>query len=134
MIAAMCIGIIGATSIVVLPTGMVTLSWTHTVEGTRWEEDYGISNRELVLKEARIKRSGAGMDAPNDAVWSGGWWHYVPPLGPLPQIVLANSVFAPGYTVCWGGKCSHLNDMLARNDFVKLEPRPCNSDLSSAAD
>jgi hypothetical protein len=134
MIAAICIGIVGATSIAILPTDTVTLSWTHTVEGTRWEEDYAISNRKLVIREARVKRSGAGMDAPSDAMWSGGWWHYVPSLGPLPQVVLANSVFAPGYRVCWGGKCSQLNDMLARSSFVKLEPRPCNSDSSSASD
>src|SRR5215216_6403342 len=130
MIVAMCIGVIGATTIVVLPTDTMTLSWTHTVEGTRWEEDYAISNRELIVKEARVKRSGAGMDAPTGAVWSGGWWHYVPSLGPLPEVMFANSAFTPGYTMCWGGKCSQLNDMLASNSFITLEPRPCNSEPS----
>jgi len=127
MFAELCIALIGGASATVLPTDRLTLSWLHTVEGTPWEEDYVIRAGALVVTEARVKRSGAGMDPPSGATWSGGWWHYVPPLGALHEVTLANSSFAAGYTVCWGGSCQPLNRMVASGNFVKLAPTRCDA-------
>jgi hypothetical protein len=134
MISGLCIALIGIAGAVVLPTDTITLSWTHTVEGTPWEEDYVILNGALVVKQARVKRSGAGMDAPDGAVWARGWWHYVPSLGPLPEVVLANSSFAPGYRVCWDSQCRPLNATIAAGNFVKLAPAKCHSNRQPASD
>jgi hypothetical protein len=122
-----CIALITASTVTVLPANTLTLAWTHTVEGTRWEEDYAVVEGALVLQEARVKTSGAGMDAPANAVWTGEWWRYVPSLGPLHEVVLAYSAFAPGYTVCWHGTCRQLQTLIPTGNFAKMAPRPCTS-------
>lgn len=134
MIGGLCIAFVGISGAVVLPTDTVTLSWTHTVEGTPWEEDYAIRGGALVVTQARVKRSGAGMDAPDGAVWAEGWWHYVPSLGPLREVVLANSSFAPGYKVCWASQCRPLNTMIAAGNPVKLAPANCDSNTQLPSD
>jgi len=118
----------------VLPTDTITLSWTHTVEGTPWEEDYAVRGGALVLTRARVKRSGAGMDAPDGAVWLQGWWHYAPLLPPLREVVLANSAFAPGYTVCWAGQCRPLSAMIAAGNRVTLAGVKCDSNSQPPSD
>jgi hypothetical protein len=128
LLSLACIAIIQGGSAVVLPTDKLTLSWVHTVERTPWEEDYEIRGGALTITEARIKRGGAGMEAPTGAIWSGGWWRYVPPLGPLSEVVLANSSFAAGYKICWPGTCRPLNDLVAIDTPVKLSPVQCRSE------
>jgi hypothetical protein len=127
VIGELCIALVGIAGAVVLPTETITLSWTHTVEGTPWEEDYVIRDGALALTQARVKRSGAGMDAPDGAVWAEGWWHYAPSLAPLREVALANSPFAPGYKVCWASQCRPLNAMVAAGNPVKLAPAKCGS-------
>jgi hypothetical protein len=41
-----------------------TLSWIHSIEKIRWEEDWRIEAGALVVTEARIRGSGAGMEPP----------------------------------------------------------------------
>jgi hypothetical protein len=126
VIGGLCIALIGVAGAVVLPTDSITLSWTHTVEGSPWEEDYTVRNGQLALTRARVKRSGAGMDAPDGAIWDQGWWHYVPALGLLSEVILANSSFAPGYTICWANQCRLLNTIGRGGDIVKLAPANCD--------
>jgi hypothetical protein len=123
---AFCVAVVGSALAVILPTNKVTLSWTHTVEATPWEEDYAIEKGALVITEARVTRSGAGMDPPTGAIWDQGWWRYVPSLDPLPEILLANSSFADGYSICWEGKCRPLTTLIAADNIVKLVPKKCN--------
>jgi hypothetical protein len=124
---AICIAIVAVSKGIVLPTDAITLGWTHTVEGTRWEEDYTIVRGALVIREARVKGSGAGMDPPTGSNWAGGWWRYFPSLGPLREVTLANSSFAPGYTVCWNGACRQLQTIVPLDTPAKIEPRPCRT-------
>jgi hypothetical protein len=126
--------LIGIAGAVVLPTDTITLSWTHTVEGTPWEEDYAVLGGALVITEARVKRSGAGMEVPEGAVWAQGWWHYAPLLPPLHDVVLANSSFAPGYTVCWAGQCRPLSAMIAVGNPVTLVAAKCESNSQPPSD
>lgn len=91
-----------------IPTSDFTLAWTHSVEKIRWEEDYVLQGRQLVLKEARIAGSGAGMEPPADAVLRDGIWHYTPASTPLARLVLANSSFGGHYDVCFAGECRAL--------------------------
>jgi hypothetical protein len=134
VIGGLCIALVGIAGALMLPTDTITLSWTHTVEGTPWEEDYAIRDGALAVTRARVRRSGAGMDAPDGAVWARGWWHYVPSLTPLREVVLANSSFALGYEVCWAGQCRPLNTMIAAGNFVKLAPGNCVSNTQPPSD
>jgi hypothetical protein len=53
-----------------------TLAWTHSIEKTRWEEDWRLAGGRLQLVEARIRGSGAGMEPPAGAVLENGVWRY----------------------------------------------------------
>ena len=59
-----------------LAATLFTLQWTHSVERIAWQEDWRIDGDALVLVEARIRGSGAGMDPPDGAVLRDGVWHY----------------------------------------------------------
>src|SRR3954468_1780409 len=111
MASPLCIAVLLGTAVHTLPTDRITLSWTHTVEKTRWEEDYRIAGDALTIVEARVKTSGAGMDPPANATWSFGWWRYKPSIGLLKEVILANSEFAPGYTICWANFCESMQEL-----------------------
>jgi hypothetical protein len=51
-----------------------TLSWAHSIEKIRWEEDWRVEGHALVITEARIRGSGAGMEPPEGAVLTNGVW------------------------------------------------------------
>jgi hypothetical protein len=93
-----------------------TLAWTHSVEKLAWQEDYRVTAAGLVLDEARIKGSGAGMDPPDGAVLEGGWWHYRPSLPPLPRLVLARSRAVADWQLCVAGDCRPLGAYLPDAD------------------
>ena len=57
-----------------LAVASFTLAWTHSVEKTRWEEDWRVGARGLEIVEARVKGSGAGMEPGPDARFDGTWW------------------------------------------------------------
>lgn len=83
-----------------------TLSWSHSVEKTRWEEDWRVTLAGLQIVEARIKGSGAGMDPPEGSVLKNGWWVYVPVVPAQEKLVLAASgATGEGWSLCAGGEC-----------------------------
>ena len=86
---SLCILAAGKTT--VLAVAAFTLSWTHSVEKTRWEEDWRVTPAGLEIVEARVKGSGAGMEPPEGAVLKDGWWTYAPKIGPRPAVMLAAS-------------------------------------------
>ena len=47
-----------------LQVSAFTLVWTHSVQKTDWQEDWRASPDGLLLTEARVKGSGAGIDPP----------------------------------------------------------------------
>jgi hypothetical protein len=131
MASSICIAVLLGTAVHALPTDSITLSWTHSVEKTRWEEDYRVVGSALMIEEARVKASGAGMDPPRDASWSSGWWRYKPSIGLLEEVTLANSEFAPGYTICWANTCRSLLELAPRGEFVKIVSEPCGGMLEN---
>lgn len=88
-----------------------TLAWMHSIEKVRWEEDWRIEGKALVIDEARIRGTGAGMEPPPDAVLRDGAWHYKP-AGRLTQLRLAHSPYTAGYELCIAGHCRPLADHL----------------------
>ncbi|MBV6474571.1 MAG: DUF1850 domain-containing protein [Rhodocyclaceae bacterium] len=85
-----------------------TLAWTHSIEKTRWEEDWRLAGGRLQLVEARIRGSGAGMEPPAGAVLENGVWRYRPALAPLARLRLANSAYTAGHELCFDGRCRPL--------------------------
>lgn len=104
--ATLCV--IYGTNAVFLPAEHFTLAWIHSVEKTRWQEDYLLSDGKLALTEARIEGTGAGMEPPPDAVLRDGMWHYTPKLPPQTELRLTLSPYTADYRLCWNGKCRGL--------------------------
>lgn len=88
---------------VTIAATLFTLSWTHSVEKIRWEEDWQVTAAGLEIIEARVQGSGAGMEPPAEARFNNGWWSYKPALGPLPELNLAASgATGEGWRLCTG--------------------------------
>ncbi|QYJ79202.1 DUF1850 domain-containing protein [Shewanella acanthi] len=96
----LCLGLAGSLWAFV-PTDNFTLAWQHTIEKIRWEEDYRILPKGLVLTKARVKGTGAGMEIPDNAVFSDGSWHYQPTLPIIPKLRLGRTPEAGDYDICF---------------------------------
>lgn len=116
--------LLGAKQIVYATTAF-TLAWTHSVEKTRWEEDWTVGAAGLALQEARIEGSGAGMDPPDDATFDGRFWRYHPRLPEQQRIVLARSAATGGgWSLCFAGACHPIPEAGADESPAVLEPCP----------
>jgi hypothetical protein len=110
---------------VVYATAVFTLAWTHSVEKTRWEEDWRITPRGFEIVDARIEGSGAGMEVPPDARFDGRYWHYRPDLPPQPSLALARSGMTGGnWQLCFAGKCRDLPEG-AETEQAPVVLTPC---------
>lgn len=98
--------------VVAIPLTAFSLAWTHSIEKTRWEEDWRIVDGYLQVIAARIRGSGAGMEIPADAALVDGVWHYRPTVAPMPGVALAHSPHAGAYELCLAGDCRPLTDWL----------------------
>ena len=124
----MSLCILAAGKTVTLSVAAFTLSWTHSVERTRWQEDWKVTPTGLQVIEARIKGSGAGMEPPEGAVLRDGWWIYAPKVGPQRRVVLAASgATRDGWMLCSVQDCRELGK--TAGDTIVLEP--CGSDGTS---
>ena len=94
--------------VITLALESFTLAWTHSIEKIRWEEDWRVAGDSLVLVEARVRGSGAGMEPPADSVLKDGVWHYDPHVPPLHVLRLTHSSFTAGYEICSAGRCGPL--------------------------
>lgn len=128
---ALCMGLAGAVW-AMLPLSQFTLAWDHTIEKIRWEEDYRVTASGLVLGEARVKGSGAGMEIPDDAVWHEGVWSYRRALPSLQPLRLARTPEAGDYQLCFERSCRPLSVWLGppRADFPLLELWACTPTAS----
>jgi len=111
-----------------LPLSTFTLAWTHSIEKIRWEEDYRVEGRHLILEEARIRGSGAGMEPPPDAVFRDGVYHYRATLPPLEKLSLSHSPFTAGYEICSKTGCRPLAVIMKDlPEFALVEVKACPS-------
>lgn len=96
-----------------LGVGQFTLAWTHSVERTEWRERWRLDGAELVLDEARVRGSGAGMEPPEGAVLQDGWWvyHAQRRLGELRLAV--SGATGGGWRLCTATGCFDLETALA---------------------
>jgi hypothetical protein len=118
----MSLCIAGAATLHIVASAF-TLSWIHSVQHTRWEEDWRIAGDRFVSVEARIESMGAGMEAGPDAKFDGTWWRWKPGLPPLPEILLRRSDSQPqGWRLCANGACRRIADHDEKADIVALTP------------
>lgn len=124
MLCLLSAGVVVAT----LAADAFTLRWLHSVEKIVWEEDWRVAaDGRLVADTARLQGSGAGMEPPDGARLIDGWWHYRPALAPQPRLALSRSRFTTDYTLCWGGGCRPLGDLVPLGDqpsVTVIEPCP----------
>ena len=116
-------GVVRAT----IPESSFTLAWEHSVQKTRWEERYALDGGELVLAEARVQGSGAGMEPAPEARLRDGWWTWHPATR-LPELRLSRSEFAGDYTLCWRDRCAGLGSMLGDAERAVVVVRACTRD------
>ncbi|UCI28978.1 DUF1850 domain-containing protein [Mesorhizobium sp. B2-8-5] len=117
----MSLCVLAAGKTVALAVAAFTLSWTHSVERTRWQEDWTVTSAGLRVVEARVKGSGAGMEPPEDSALRSGWWVYAPRIGPQPRLVLAASgATGEGWTLCTAAGCRELGEIAG--EPTVLEP------------
>ncbi|EKT4457244.1 DUF1850 domain-containing protein [Pseudomonas putida] len=130
---SLCVGLAGVVW-VSLPLHEFTLAWQHSIEKVRWEEDYQVTPAGLVLVEARVKGSGAGMEIPDDAQLRNGTWHYRRHLPPLQPLHAGRTPEAGDYQVCTTTGCQPLShwlgppsERIAAVDFWACENPPLDS-------
>lgn len=104
---SLCIAASG--TILTLAASAFSLSWTHSVEKTNWAEEWIVQSHRLVLVQASVEGSGAGISLPDDAVRTGEGWTYKPGLPPLERLTLASSgATASAWTLCTATHCIEL--------------------------
>lgn len=98
--------------VVALGSSEITLEWRHSVEKTLWQEVWRDTPGGLRLTEARVQGSGAGMDPPDGARLSGGFWRWTPALPAQTEIVMRRSGATSDWRVCIAGNCRPMSDIL----------------------
>ncbi len=111
--------------IVFVPARAFTLAWTHSIEKTRWEEDYRVQRGAdgapvLQLATARVRGTGAGMEPPPGSVLRQGWYHYAPRYQPQGALRLTRSAYAADYDWCVDASCRPLGALLPSDGDVTL--------------
>lgn len=103
----------GGGAVVGIAATTFTLAWTHTVERTEWREAWRLEAGRLVLVEASVAGSGAGMEPPEGARLERGRYVWRPSLPPMPELVLRRAPGVRDWTLCAAGRCAALGDWLA---------------------
>lgn len=111
-----------------LPAPEFTLAWNHSVQKTRWEEHYRLDRGALVLVEARVQGSGAGMEPPSGARFEHGTWIWRPDTRHA-ELRLMQSAFAGDYSICNSGHCTGMSDLTGpTDDGTIVTVRACAGD------
>jgi hypothetical protein len=105
----LCLGLAGVVW-AQLPVSHFTLAWNHTIEKIRWEEDYRVTAKGLLLGEARVRGAGAGMEIPQGARLQNGSWHYQRTLPPLQPLKLGRTPEAGDFELCFDGSCRLMSE------------------------
>lgn len=105
-----------------------TLVWQHSVQKSAWIERYRIDDGALVLVEARVQGSGAGMEPAPDSQLHDGWWVWTPLAPRLPSLVISESPYIEDYKICMGKRCTRLRELahVTKGESAAVTLRPCD--------
>lgn len=92
-----------------------TLAWTHSVQKTEWEEDWRIVDDRLVISEARVQGTGAGMEPPPESHFDGHYWRWTPTVAPMAELTLRRSGATDDWRLCVDGSCHPLSEALPKS-------------------
>ena len=109
---SLCLASAGAVK--TLSIAAFTLAWTHSIEKIDWQEDWRVTPQGLLLTQARVKGSGAGMEPPPGARLINGWYQWRPDRAAMPQVALGNSGAAGEWRLCLNRSCRTLSDIFGR--------------------
>ena len=114
----------GAGALLRVAATTFTLSWTHTIEKIPWVESWAVSDKTLLLTEAKVKGSGAGMEPPPEARLVDGWYVWHPADPQRREIVLRREPVAGDWTFCAPTvPCAPLGKLLPQDaDPVTIKP------------
>lgn len=128
---------LGGALLATLPGSAFSLSWTHSVEKTEWREEWRVTDAGLVLTEARVRGTGAGMEPGADARLIDGWWVWVPSLPPQEGVTLAASGFTAEHRLCAGSDCRPLSGWMSSSATWRVGEavtlRPCRPGYESSS-
>lgn len=123
--SGICLLVGGASVARLAGVAAFTLAWTHSVEKTRWEEDWAVAADGLRLTQARVEGTGAGMEPPPEARLVSGMWRWSPQVPPVRQLVLRRSGATADWHLCVAGACRPMDAYVpAAADPVVLAPCP----------
>ncbi len=111
---------LGAAAVTLALAPQVTLSWTHSVQKTEWQEVWEARPDGLMLREARVKGSGAGIDPPPEARLKDGFYVWEPRLPPRREVVLRRSGATEDWRICTQAGCRTVAEMAGEADPVRL--------------
>ena len=114
----------GAGALLRVAATTFTLSWTHTIEKIPWVESWAVSDKTLLLTEAKVKGSGAGMEPSPEAHLVDGWYVWHPANPQRREIVLRREPVAGDWTFCAPAvPCAPLGNLLPQDaDPVTIKP------------
>jgi hypothetical protein len=115
----------GMSTVCLLAGVLYTLAWTHSVEKIEWQEDWRAEGGKLILVEARVQGSGAGMEPGEGAVLKDGVWRWQPRQVLLERVVLTQSPYVAGYLLCSQGTCRPLGQLAPEADKITLTALGC---------
>jgi len=98
--------------VVVKLTAAITLSWMHSVEKVRWEEDWRAHTAGIAIVESRVKGSGAGMEPSPGAKLKDGVYSYRPHWAPVKEVVLRRSGATADWNICQSGVCKAMGELI----------------------
>ena len=107
--SALCLAAGAATARVAAT--LFTLSWTHTIEKVEWRETWRVDGPTLVLAEASVVGSGAGMEPPDTARLVGGRWTWRSESRHA-AVELRRAPEAGDWRICADGRCAPLGTLV----------------------
>lgn len=120
----LCLLAAGAIAMIV-PADSFELRWSHSVERTTWRETWRVAGATLVVIEAEVAGSGAGIDPPEGARFEGGVWRFQPAVPPLARLTLPASEYTADYALCWSGACAPLRTLVPLEASEPVTLVPC---------
>lgn len=106
----LCLEASGKT--VALAIEAFTLIWTHSVEKVEWREMWRVTEEGLVIEQASVEGTGAGMEIPEGALLKDGAWVYEPGLAPLEIVHFADAGRGQDWTICADQTCREIGDIV----------------------